>query len=282
MTHSSQKFVSYTPCPSSRKITVADGSVITVAGQGDIVINKTLTLKNVLHVPKLFTNLLSIQRITKDSNCSVVFYHNRCLFQEQNTRRMIGHAKEVNGLYYLEESSGEVSALNSSPLSFISESIKTNKNQIWLHHLRLGHPSFRVLKIMFPSLFKGLTVEKFHCDVCELAKHKRTSFPVSNKRTSAPFTLIHSDVWGPSTISNISGARWFVSFIDDCTRVSWIFLLKQKSDVRSVFPTFYNMIKTQFRAEIKRFRSDNAKDYFNQFLKHFKEHRSDASSPAAT
>ncbi|KAG8487880.1 hypothetical protein CXB51_018329 [Gossypium anomalum] len=56
---------------------------------------------------------------------------------------MIGHAKEVNGLYYLEESSGEVSALNSSHSSFISESIKTNKDQIWLYHLRLGHPSFK-------------------------------------------------------------------------------------------------------------------------------------------
>ncbi|KAG8488224.1 hypothetical protein CXB51_018059 [Gossypium anomalum] len=241
MTHSSQKFVSYTPCSSSRKITIANGSVITVAGQGDIVINKNLTLKNVLH--------------------------------EQNTRRMIGHAKEINGLYYLEESSEEVSVLNSSPLSLISESIKTNKDQIWLYHLRLGHPSFRVLKIMFPSLFKGLTVENFHCDICELAKHKRTSFPVSNKRTSTPFSLVHSDVWGPSTISNISGARWFVSFIDDCTRVSWIFLLKQKSDVRSVFSIFYNMIKTQFGVEIKRFRSDNAKDYFNQFLSTYFQER---------
>ena len=80
---------------------------------------------------------------------------------------------------------------------------------------------------------------------------------------SVPFYLIHSDIWGPSIVANISGARWFVSFIDDCTRVSWIFLLKNKSDVSSIFPTFYNMVKTQFGVGIKRFQSDNAKDYFN-------------------
>ncbi|TYH91972.1 hypothetical protein ES332_A13G150700v1 [Gossypium tomentosum] len=106
MTHSSQKFVSYTPFSSNRKITIADGSVSTVAGQSDIAINKALTLSNVLHIPKLFTNILSIQKITKGSNCSVVFYPNRCVFQKQSTRRIIRHAKEVNGLYYLEESSG--------------------------------------------------------------------------------------------------------------------------------------------------------------------------------
>ncbi|XP_040949746.1 protein root UVB sensitive 6 isoform X1 [Gossypium hirsutum] len=230
-------------------------------------------LKNVAAVTSTSTRTPIYKAFAKGENIGDVTAKGECVGNiadlEQNTRRMIGHTKEINGLYYLEE----VNVLNSSPLSLISESIKTNKDQIWLYHLRLGHPSFRVLKIMFPSLFKGLTVEQFHCDICELAKHKRTSFPVSNKRTSTPFTLVHSDVLGPSTISNISGARWFVSFIDDCTRVSWIFLLKQKSDVRSVFPIFYNMIKTQFGAKIKRFRSDNAKDYFNQFLSTYFQER---------
>ena len=87
---------------------------------------------------------------------------------------------------------------------------------------------FRVLKIMFPLLFKGIDVEKLHCDICELAKHLRASFIISNKRVSIPFALVHSDIWGPSTFLNISNSRWFVSFIDDCAQVSWIFLFKQK------------------------------------------------------
>lgn len=68
----STKICKYKPFPSHKKITMADVSATMVEGQGDIVINKILTLKNVLHVPKLLTNLLSIQKLTKDSNCNVV------------------------------------------------------------------------------------------------------------------------------------------------------------------------------------------------------------------
>ena len=120
---------------------------------------------------------------------------------------MIGLAKERNGLYFLEEPDGQNSIQDRIPLSLLSESSLSNKNKIWLYHLRLGHPSFNILKIIFFDLFKGFDLGMFHCEVCELAKHKRVSFPISNTRVSIPFTLIHSDVWGPSTIQNISRAR---------------------------------------------------------------------------
>ena len=133
---------------------------------------------------------------------------------------MIGRAIERNGLYYL-EALGQLNMTKSKlPSSFISEFALSNKEKILLHHCRLGHPSFRVIKILFPSLCKDLDVEKFHCEVCELAKHKRVPFPISYKKSSIPFYLIHNDIWGPSIISNVSGARWFVSFIDDCTHVT--------------------------------------------------------------
>ena len=60
--------------------------------------------------------------------------------------------------------------------SYFSESSISNKDKIWLQHFRLGHPSFSILKVMFPLLFKGIDVENLHCDICELAKHKRAFF----------------------------------------------------------------------------------------------------------
>ncbi|XP_052730972.1 retrovirus-related Pol polyprotein from transposon TNT 1-94 isoform X1 [Vigna angularis] len=119
---------------------------------------------------------------------------------------------------------------------------------------------------MFPHLYENLDISKLHCETCELAKHTRAFFPNSNNRSSQPFQLIHSDIWGPSTVPNISGARWFVTFIDDCTRVTWLYLLKQKSDVSTIIPIFHSMIRTQFGVNIKRFRTDNARDYFNQTI----------------
>lgn len=53
---------------------------------------------------------------------------------------------------------------------------------------------------------------------------------ISNKSDS-PFSLIHSDIWGPSTTVSLSGFRYFVTFVHDFSRATWLYLLKHKSDV---------------------------------------------------
>ena len=99
MTHSSNHFKTYTPCPSSRKITVADGTTTTVAGLGDVQVNSNLILKNVLHVPRLSTNLISIHKLTQDLTCHITFFTSYCEFQDQDSGKKIGLANEHNGLY---------------------------------------------------------------------------------------------------------------------------------------------------------------------------------------
>jgi len=61
---------------------------------------------------------------------------------------------------------------------------------------------------------------------------EHVDFPSSNKRMVVPFALIHSDVWGSSSIPYLAGTSRFVIFIDDCTRVTWVFLLKEKSEAK--------------------------------------------------
>ena len=71
--------------------------------------------------------------------------------------------------------------------------------------------------------------------------------------------MIHSDVWGASRVATQSGKMWFITFIDDHTRITWVYLLKEKYDVEQAFKDFYNMVKTQFKSQIRIFRSDNGK-----------------------
>ena len=87
--------------------------------------------------------------------------------------------------------------------------------------------------------------------------------------SSFPCSLVHTDVCGPANVPNISGAKWFLTFIDNCTRVTWVFLLKQKSEVSSDFIQFVSMIKNQFGVNIKRIRFDNVRDYINLVLNSF-------------
>ena len=64
------------------------------------------------------------------------------------------------------------------------------------------------------------------------------TFPSSSNKSDEPFARIHSDVWGPASIPNISGTKWFVSFIDNRTRVTWLFSMKDKSEVSNCLFNF--------------------------------------------
>lgn len=80
--------------------------------------------------------------------------------------------------------------------SFVSVSMLSPKEKIMFFHCRLGHASFGVIKVMFPSLFSGFNVNNFHCEVCKIAKHKCVPFPLSDTRSRSPFYLIHTDFLG--------------------------------------------------------------------------------------
>ena len=62
-----------------------------------------------------------------------------------------------------------------------------------------------------------------------------------NKNT-IPFALVHYDVWGPFPILIGSGVRWFVIFVDNCTHMTWLYLMKHKDEVLHVFQSFHVMI----------------------------------------
>lgn len=134
----------------------------------------------------------------------------------------------------------------------------------------MGHASFGYLRKLLPTLFTKFDVSSFKCDVCELAKSYRVSFPLSMNKSSIPFMVIHSDVWGPSKVATLGGSRWFVTFIDDCTIMTWVCLMKSKSEVKSLFQRFHKMIYTQYNVKVQVLRSDNGGEYlsskFRQYL----------------
>ena len=84
-----------------------------------------------------------------------------------------------------------------------------------------------------------------------------------------PFSLVHSDVWGPSNVMFVSGMCWFVTFIDDCTHMTLIFLLKNKGDICDVFKKNYHVIHKQFHKKIQVLRLDNGGEYLNHNFKIF-------------
>ena len=180
---------------------------------------------------------------------------------------MIGSAKETNGLYILENSTFNDYATQPQGLS--GSVSKPNIDLVMLWHFRLGHPSFSYLQKLFPHLFTNFKLSDFNCEQCILSKSHRTTYVSRPYTPSKPFYLIHSDIWGPSKVNTLSNKRWFVTFIDDHTRVCWVYLMKDKSEVEQIFRNFYAMVETVFGSKISFLRTDNGAEYFKTSLGQF-------------
>ncbi|RVW98117.1 Retrovirus-related Pol polyprotein from transposon TNT 1-94 [Vitis vinifera] len=100
-----------------------------------------------------------------------------------------------------------------------------------------------------------------HAPSSRLGKQPSLPFNNSDSISKSIFELIHSDVWGPSPVASIGGSRYFVVFIDDYSRYSWIFPMKSRSEILSIYSNFAKMVETQFSKRIKTFQSDNALEY---------------------
>ena len=131
----------------------------------------------------------------------------------------------------------------------------------------MGHPSSGYLHRLFPELFP--TNKVLNCETCFLAKSHRHTFKSNDTKVDFPFLLIHSDVWGPAKVEGGQNFRYFIAFIDDCTRMTWIYLLKNKSEVFSKFTSFCAMVKTQFKSDIQILRSDNGGEFVNTSMNQF-------------
>ena len=105
-------------CHENLRVKVANGVVTNVAGIGSVVITECLEIHNVLFVPDLTCNLISVSKLIKSKQCRVLFNDIGCVFQDLNSGKMIGSSKEWDGLYYLEglhqKNSGGKRALASS------------------------------------------------------------------------------------------------------------------------------------------------------------------------
>ena len=96
---------------------------------------------------------------------------------------------------------------------------------------------------------------------CLFGKQTTSSFNNSVSHALSPFDLIHFDLWGPSPITTQGGSCYFVIFVDDFPRYTWIYLFKNRFELYQIYRDFTKMIETQFSKPIKVCKSDNAQEY---------------------
>jgi hypothetical protein len=246
-------------------ITTADGSAMTVSHVGSIS-TPNLSVSDVFCVPKLHLNLLSVGQLT-ELGLNLFFSSRGCLVQDSWTGQIVGTARKVGRLF-------ELTSLH-FPSSSVSTLVIAASASIELWHSRLGHVSLpRIQTLVSKGLLGLVSSSPFDCMPCQLGKQPTLPFNNSESIASATFDLIHSDVWEPSPVPTVGGSRYFVIFVDDFSRYTWIYLMKNRSEVLTIYRDFAKMVQTQYSKAIKVFRSDNAREYrqtdFSTILKHYR------------
>ena len=89
--------------PSSQHcVSMANGNITPVVGEGSSHLTNTLHLDLVLHVPSLDYNLLLVSHITTTLSYVVIFWLDHCVFKDIQARKMIGYGIKKGKLYYLD------------------------------------------------------------------------------------------------------------------------------------------------------------------------------------
>ncbi|KAG7556871.1 Integrase catalytic core [Arabidopsis suecica] len=245
--------------PALGNVIIANGDKIPVKGVGDLELFSKKS--KAFYMPTFTSNLLSVKKATTDLNCYAIFGPNDVHFQDIETSRVLGHGGTKDGLYVLEDTK------LSTPLSSHFSSILVNANNaIW--HARLGHPHSRALGLLLPSI----SFENNECEACILGKHCKSVFPKSNTIYENCFDLVHSDVWTSPCLSR-ENQKYYVTFIDEKSKYTWLTLLPSKDRVLEAFINFQNYVTNHYNAKIKIFRSDNGGEYTSHaFKQHLAKH----------
>ncbi|KAI5348859.1 hypothetical protein L3X38_001746 [Prunus dulcis] len=221
------------------KVKMGTGETVQVAGKGTLVIETKTGRKHiqeVMLVPGLEENLLSVGQMMEHGCFSLTMVP---------ATQLVLRASVTHSLQTWHKRLGHLN----------DQSIKMLANQDMVHGL--------------PSLEKDLAV----CEGCKLGKQHRDSFPAeSTWRAQFPLELVHTDICGPMQIASMSENRYFLLFIDDYTRMAWVYFLRNKSNAFECFKKFKAMTELQSGHKVKSLRSDRGGEFMsNEFLTYCSE-----------
>ncbi|KAJ9556373.1 hypothetical protein OSB04_010987 [Centaurea solstitialis] len=239
----------HAPYDGTEELVIGDGSCLQISHIGSLILytsNTPLILKNVLYVPSLSRNIISISRLCIDNNFLIEFYSFVFVIKDLATKLPLFTGTTIKGMY----------EIRSSP-SPIIYTMHTATSSMW-HH-RLGHPQNKVFKQLSSFLsFNSSSID--NCNSCRINKSHRLPFHDSSLTSTQPLELIFSDVWC-SPVESYDHYKYYIIFVDHFTKYTWLYPMKNKSESLTIFIRFQSLVENFFNTKIKQLFSDNGGEY---------------------
>ncbi len=253
------------------------GSTALALGRGCVTLTSKIndksipiTLNDVIYVPSAPNCLLSLGRVHKTPGANIQWNDDGTILVTKSCKPIIRAKSTDNNIYLIH---GKADLCNDHPpipnLSHEVASLATTPRVSWDEaHRQLSHISISSMKTLLNNnLVTGLEVDQstdplIQCTSCIQAKAIHQSFPKeSPNRAARPGDLIHSDLWGPAQTASPGGSKYFISFIDDHTRLITVKFLCLKSDAEQHVKNYVAWNETQLERTLKALRCDNGGEY---------------------
>ncbi|KAG0161170.1 hypothetical protein PDIDSM_8704 [Penicillium digitatum] len=259
MTPHRSVFVNFRRCV--LPVSTATGDVFYTEGYGDVILHlldqyssgqiAPLTLQKVWLALDLRSSLISMSALDK-ADIGTWTKNGMMTFKHQDFYGPIDHMIDCN-------------LVTGSPNSVFATQREIIPISIDLAHRRACHAGEERVRKM-EKFADGVKLKKgagvtFPCAPCIKGKGHALPFGKERSIRSKPGEFIHLDVWGPISIASHGGEHYFVTFTDDATRFTWLFLLKSRSQVTEVYIQLETYLKTQFNYVIKKVHGDDAPEH---------------------
>ena len=276
-------FSTYSKLPTPIQVVTGSRNVILATGCGNVRVRtntgETLTLQNVLHVPKLSTSLMSAAQVVKHgarltSEGTILHIMNNdthVLYADSNDgvfrTKLKPHRKQQTRDEAAFNMDSTTSTLNSKPKP------KTPNALILDWHKKLGHMGHTsMIRLVRKRMAYGLPltfVPKFTCDECALGKIIQTTYPLAQHLpVTEKLGLVHTDICGPVPVSK-DGYRYFATLTDDATRYKWVFPLRTKNEVITKIKEWIPYAQRSAEKKLICIRSDHGAEFTSNALEFF-------------
>ena len=223
-------------------------------------------------------NLMSIGQLIQNGY-KVLMENDRCVIQEKDGSKRLLVAVQMtnNRMFPLKiKTCFSSQVVVAPPTQLALRSVIEDSSRLW--HLRYGHLGYASLNLLsnkrmvsgFPCV--GNSCDK--CEACILGKQHRLPFNSGNSRRARyPLELVHTDLVGPMQVTSIGGSTYFMTFIDDFSRRTWVYFLKNKSEAFNKFLEFKAQAEKECGHYVKVLRSDRGGEYTsNTFVNYCRNH----------